>query len=257
METLELAIDEISSNVILHPAESITDGFFKQSHEGLAFLIFQNHGKQVTWTLLNQILLGIQYFSIQVKKLREMRFEIDVEDQGRVGDGSLWSTDLLQEGSDVAKRDVAETSRALRMAGTSTNSNLSLLLPIPNESRLTFSYHLYGPTIPESLIDACFDLARQNIRTKVQNHRHDHLPGGFFQYRADGSDVSIQVQAYADKEISWLLLDDILREMHADLTAERLLSACYFEFEIAPSEEMYGHGYLEYDQASVFSANRS
>ena len=263
METLELAIDEVSTNVGLRPAESITDGFFKQRHEGLAILIFQNDGKQVTWTLLNQLLLGIQYYTFQVKRLREMRFEIDVEDQGRVGDGSLWSTNLFQEGSDVARRDVAETSQPLRMAGTSrlalnNKLNHSLLLsPVPNESRITFSFHLYGPVIPESLIDACFDLARQSIRTHVQMHPHAEIPRGFFRYHADGNDVSIGIQAYADREISWLLLDEILREVHADLIGERLLSACEFEFEIAPSEEPYGHGYLEYDSASNLPANRS
>lgn len=263
METLELAINEISTIVNQHPSGSITDGYFKQRHEGLVLLIFQNDGKQVTWTLLNQLLLGIQYYAFQVKKLKEMQFEIDVEGQGRVGDGSLWSTDLLlQEGIDVAKRDGAETSQPRGMASISrpvlvTLNHSVLLLPIPDESRITFSYHLYGPVLPESLIDACFDLARQSIRTHVQMHPLAELPGGFFRYRADGSDVSISIHAYADKEISWLLLDDILRQMHADLTDERLLSACEFEFEIAPSQEVYGYGSLEYDPASILFANRS
>ena len=262
LETLELAIDEVFTNVIRHPAEPVTDGFFTRRHEGLAILIFQHDGKEVTWTLLNQLLVGMQCFAIQVKTLREMAFEIDVEDQGRVGDGSLWSTDLLQEGSDVAKRDVIDTSQPLRMASTSRpaliNSNhSSLLLPIPNESRITFSFHFYGPPIPESLIDACFDLARQSIRTHVQTHPLDEIPGGFFGYRADGNDVFIHIHAYADKEISWLLLDEILGQMHADLVDERLLWACGFEFEVAPSEELYGHGSMQYDPSSILTANRS
>ena len=249
LETLELATDEITTNVILHPVESIMDGFFRQRHEGLEIRIYEYVGKQVTWFLLNQVFWGIEYFALQVRRLREMRFEIEVEDKGRVGHGSLWDTDL--EDKDDAKRAVNRTSQHLPMTSISkpalTNPNPSLLSPIPNESNLIVSYHFFGPTLPEPAISTCLRSARQSIRTNVQHHPHDDLPDGFFQYRADDSDLSIGVKAYADNQISWLLLEHILRVISDDLIGEHHLWACEFEFEIYPFEEPYGHGALDHD----------
>lgn len=249
LETLELATDEITTNVILHPVESITDGFFRQRHDGLEIRVYEFVDKQITWSLLNQVFLGIEYFALQLGRLREMRFEIDVEDKGRVGYGSLWDAGL--EGNDVAKRAVNGTSQHLPMTSISkpalTNPNPSLLSPIPNESNLIFSYHFFGPTLPESAISTCFRSARQSIRTNVQLHPHDDLPDGLFQYRADDSDLSIGVKAYADNQISWLLLEHILRTISDDLIGVHHLWACEFEFEMYPFEEPYGHGSLDYD----------
>ena len=260
-ETVRLAINKISPNVEHHPDDAITDGFFQQRHEGLSLRVHQYVDKSITWSLLNQVLSCLrEYFIIQPQRLRDMHFEIEVEDEGRVGYGSLWSTGL-SEGSDVATRDVNETSQPQRMLSISkpalTKSNDLLLLPVPKESRIIFSYHFYGPEIPESLIEACFDLARQNIRTHVQRHPHDKLPGGFFQYSADGSDVFIEIHAYGNNQISWLLLDDLLREINADLIGERHLNACELEFEIPPLEGPYGHGSLMYDPPDILPANRS
>lgn len=189
-----------------------------------------------------------------------MQFEIDVEDEGRIGYGSLWSNGP-SEGSNAAKRDVNETSRPLGVLSISktalNKSNDPLLLPAPTESPIIFSYHFYGPEIPESLIDACFDLARQSIRAHVRTHPKDELPGGMFQYRADGSDVSVEIHAYADREISWLLLDDLLHIINADLIHERHLWECEFEFEIPPLEEPYGYGSLQYDTPDILPSSRS
>ena len=259
-ETVELAIDKISTHVRLRPTESITSGFFQQSHEGLAIIVHQYVGKQITWFLLNWLLLGIQYYTSQSRRSsRELWFEIDVAEKGNVGYGSLWHTGL--EGKDVAKRDVKRTSQLLRVLSISkpamSNSNHSLLLPIPNESKIVFSYHFYGPTIPESEITTCFTLARQSIRTTVQVHPHNGIPDGLFQYRADDSPVSIRIKAYDDREITWLLLDDILHIMSGDVIGERNLWACEFEFEIYPVEEVYGHGSLLYDLEAILPASSS
>lgn len=89
VETVKLAIIEISIDVDLHPTDSITNGFFQQRYEGLAIRIHQYVGKQVTLSSLNQLLLGIQYFLSQLRRSCELRFEIDVPDKGRVGYGSL------------------------------------------------------------------------------------------------------------------------------------------------------------------------
>lgn len=260
-EIMNQAIHIISANLMLHPTECITGGVFQQRHEGLSLRVHQYLGKDITWFSLNHILLCLQeYLTTQPQRLRDMQFEIDV-DESRVGYGSLWSIGL-SKGNDVAKRDIDKKSQPLQMLSTSRpgaqiESNHSLLLPVPNESQIIFSYHFYGPEIPESLIEACFDLARQSIRTHVQTHPQDELPGSSFRYSADGSDVSIEIHAFADREISWLLLDNLLREINADLIDERHLYACEIEFEIPPLKIPYGYGSLVYDPPDILPDNRS
>ena len=259
IETLELAIDKISTNVALHPTQSITDGFFLQRHDGLEIKVYEYVDKQVLWSLLNQLLLGIQYFASRLRRSCGLRFEIVVEDKGRVGYGSLWGSGL--QGNDVSKRAANESSPQLHMTSISKpaliNANHSVPSPILNESSIVFSYHFFGPALPQSAISLCFRLARQSIRSKVQLHPHDDLPDGVFQYRADGSHVSIGIKAYADKEISWLLLDLILRDMSGDLIGGHHLWACEFEFEIYPFEEPHGHGSLQYGPGAIPLANPS
>lgn len=260
-EAVDLAIDKIATNVGLHPDASITNGFFQQYHEGLAIRFYQYVGKEISWSMLNQLLLGIQYFTSQLGRSREMRFEIDVWDQGRVGYGSLWHTGV--ERSDVARRATNETSRRLLTINLSEpaliNSNHSMPSPTPEDSAIVFSYHFFGPTIPEPELSTCFRLARQSIRPRVQLHPRDSIPDGFFQYRAEHSAVSVGVTAYVGKEISWLLLDEILRHVGNELIGQHHLLECDFEFEIYPFEEPVGHGSLRYDTApkALPSAPRS
>ncbi|KAF6231899.1 hypothetical protein HO173_009736 [Letharia columbiana] len=256
VEAVKLAIDEIATNVGLRPTESITHGFFRQRRDKLEINIHQYGAKQVTWSLLEQLLLGIQYFMSQLGTLCEMRFQIDVQSKGRVGHGSLWYTGL--QSNDVVKRAVNETSEQLPMLSISkpalTNWNGSMLSHIPDERSIVFSYHFFGPTIPESTISMCLRLARQSIRTNVQLHPHDGLPDGLFQYRACGGDVSIGIKAYADNAISWLLLDQILHDISRDLIGAHHLLACEFEFEIYPFERPHGHGSLQYDPTTILPA---
>lgn len=249
-ETVELAIDDIATNVNLHPAESITNGVFRQVHDGVTIRIRQYTGKEITWSLLNELLLGMIYFTSELRRSCELRFEIEFSAQGRVGHGSIGSADL--ESKEVAKGAVNGTSKKRPVTSIPkpplTNSTHSLLSTTLYEISLIFSYHFYGPSIPEPALSSCFTLARQSIRTNVQLHPQDALPDGLFQYRADGSGVSIGIKAYADKEISWRLLDRILQDVGADLTGGHLW-ACDFEFEFFPSEELFGHGSLEYSPA--------
>ncbi|CAD6573004.1 MAG: hypothetical protein ASARMPRED_005824 [Alectoria sarmentosa] len=261
-EIVERAIDKVSTNLDLHPTESITNGFFQQRNEGLAIRILQYIDKQVTWSLLNQLLWGMRYFTSQLQRSCELRFEIDVADQGRVGCGSLWETGLDDGNVVAAKRAVNDTSQhlpniiitttSISKPALTTNSNRSLLSPlIPNESPIIFSYRFHGPPIPGPAISACFNFARHSIRANVQLHPQGNIPDGSFQYRADASAVAIGIQAYADKHISWLLLDRILRRVGEDLIAERHLWACEFEFEIYPVEDPLGHGFLAFDAAAI------
>ena len=260
VETLELATDEIATSVSRYPAEPITNGFFQKVHEGVTVRLHQYTGKQLTWSLLNQLLSGIDYYLSQLKKSYELRFEIDVSED-RVGYGSLWYTGL--EGSDVAKRAVSVPSQALSIINISTlavaHSNHSLLLPILIEDGIGFSFHFFGPVMPEDLLVACFRLARQSIRTNVQLHAHDDIPNAHFSYRADNSPVSITIEAYVDNEITWLLLDHVLRDMSRHLIRERHLWGCIFEFEVHRFERPLGHGVLLYDadDAAIFPANLS
>lgn len=262
-ETLELAIGQISIDVGLHPAESITNGFFRQRNDGVETKVCEYIDKQVTWSLLNQLLVGMRYFISQLRRSCELRFEIYIVDEGLVGHGSVWYTGL--EGKDdVAKRAVSETSQQLPpiMSIVSkpapTNSNdYSSPLALPTEDDIIFSYHFFGPAIPESLLELCFRRARQSIHANVQHHPQDGIPNGFFQYRADGSSVSIEVKAYFGKRISWLLLYHILGDIGSSLIGGHHLLPCSFEFEIYPFEEAHGHGSLLYDAAAILPANAS
>ena len=246
-ETVRLAVNGISTNVAHHPTESITDGVFRQRHDGLEIRIHQYLGEEITWYLLNQLLLGIQYFSSQLGRPREIRFEIDVEETGRVGYGSMWQTGL--KGIAVARRAVDEISQRLPIISVPkpapTDPDDSSLSHIPNDSQIVFSFHFFGPSIPAAELSMCFENARQSIRRDVQRRPLEPIVDGCFEYRVDTSPLSISVAAYARKEISWRLLDRILRALRDDLIDGHHVWECEFEFEIDPFLEPYGHGTLE------------
>ena len=245
-ETVRLAVDGIAIDVAHHPTESITDGVFRQRHDGLEIRIHQYLGEEITWYLLNQLLLGIQYFSSQLGRAREIWFDIDVENTGRVGYGSMWQTGL--KGSAVARRAVDEISQRLSVVSAPkpapTNPDDPSLSPLPNDGQIVFSYHFFGPSIPQAEVSMCFENARQSIRRDVRRRPLDPIVDGCFEYRFDTSPISISVAAYARKEISWRLLDRILRGLHGDLSDEHHVWECEFEFEIDPFREPYGHGTL-------------
>ena len=103
-QILDLALEGTKTIATLHPSRSITDGFFRQEHDGLEIKIHEYLGSRITWRLLRTLLLGMQYYAFQHSGCNEQRFEIYVEGKGRVGFGSLWHTG--PEGSTVAKRSV-------------------------------------------------------------------------------------------------------------------------------------------------------
>ena len=257
IETIELAAYKIAIDVALHPATPITSGSFEQRHEGMVLRVHQYVGKQITWSLLDLLLLGIrQYFSL-LGSACGLRFEIDVEDDGRVGYGSLWHTG--RKGDDVEKRTVSQSARQLSILNISNpaliNSNHILPLYLPNEHRVIFSYHFFGGrTIPTSALSTCFRLARQSIYTNLELRPNEEIPGGTFKSNPDCSRVTIGIEAYVGREITWLLLDQILRDMSEDLIGRRSSYVCDFEFDVYPYDEDFGHGFLWYDRAATLTA---
>ena len=256
IRTMELATYQIAIDVALHPATPITSGFFEQRHEGMVIRFHQYVGKQITWSLLDLLLLGIRQFFSLLGSACELRFEIDVEDDGRVGYGSLWHTGL--EGNDVEKRAVNESPHQLSILNTSrpapTNSNHIFPLHLPDEHHVIFSYHFFGKAIPASALSTCFRLARQSISTNLQLRANEEIPGGAFRSNPDSSRVTISIEAYIGREITWLLLDQMLRDLSEDLMGRRPSFTCEFDIEVYPYEEAHSHGFLLYDLAASSTA---
>ena len=257
IETIELATYKIAIDATLHPATPITSGSFEQRHDGMVIRFHQYVGKQITWSLLDLLLLGIRQFFSLLGSACELRFEIDVGDDGRVGYGSLWHTAL--EGNDVEKRAVNGSAHQLSIVNTSTpaltDSNHIFPLHIPDEHRVIFSYHFFGSVIPASALSTCFRLARQSIRTNLRLRPDEEIPGGTFRSNPDCSRVTIGIQAYVGREITWLLLDQILRNMNEDLSGRRPSLTCDFDIDVYPYEEPYGNGFLWYDLAATLTAS--
>ena len=252
VDVVELSLDQIATNVDLRPADPITDGYFRQNHNGLEIVVYQYGGREITWYLLERLILGINYYTSQRLRPVELRFEINVMGRGRVGYGSLWQVDRV-DGTDVAKRAIIahDPPQQLSIASPSppalTESNRSSIIsPSLNDSHIIFSYYLVGPPIPEPAITLCFSRARQSIRAHVQRDPDESIPDNTFEYGLDHIPLLVSVTAYPGKQISWLLLDHILREVGVDIIDEHHLRGCEFEFEIDPFVEPYGHGYLEY-----------
>ena len=253
---VELALDAIYPNVDHHPTEPITNGFFRQRHDGLEIQVYQYAGRVITWYLLERLILGINYYTSQRSTPVELRFEIYVMGRGRVGYGSLWRNDLVDDGTDVAKKRRAviahttsprlSTARISKPALTVSNPSSIISPSLLNDSRIIFSYHLFGPAIPESVITLCFRRARESIRARLQRNPLDSIPDNAFEYSLFHIPLFISITAYPGKEISWRLLDRILQVVSAEIVGERLLQGCEFEFEIDPFLEPHGHGYLEY-----------
>ena len=250
VDIVELALHEIAPNVDLRPTEPITYGFYQQHHNGLEIKVYQYAGRIITWYLLERLILGINYYMTQRTRPVELRFEINVMGRGRVGYGSLWQV-VHVDGTAVAKRAVVhEPPQQLSIASISkpalTASNRSSISPALNDSHIIFSYYLFGPPIPEAIITLCFNRARQSIRANLQRDPDQSIPGNSFQYSLDYVPVFVNVTAYPGKQISWLLLDRILREVSVDIIGEHHLRGCEFEFQIDPFPEPHGHGFLEY-----------
>lgn len=254
IETIELATDKIAIDVALHPATPITSGSFKQRHEGMVIRVHQYTDKQITWSLLDLLLLGIRKFFSLLEGACELQFEIDVENDGRVGYGSLWHTGL--EGKGVEKRAVNENAHQLSILNTSRPANADHIFPLhlPDEHSLIFSYHFFSETIPASALSTCFRLARQSISTNLQLRPDEEIPGGAFRSNPDSSRVTISIEAYIGNEITWLLLDQMLREMSEDLIGRRPSFTCEFDIEVYPYEEAHSHGFLRYDLAATSTA---
>lgn len=249
IETMELAAENIAIDVTLRPATPITNGFFQQRHEGIGIRLHQYVGKQITWSLLGHLLLGIRQFFSLLGGACELRFEIELEGDGRVGYGSLWHTGL--EGNDVEKRTVNQSAHQLSIQNVSkpalTDSNDIFPLRLPDEHRIIFSYHFFGKSIPKSALSTCFTLARQRIRNNLQLRPNEDIPGGAFRSNPDSSRVTIGIETYLGREISWLLLDQILRDMSEDLISRHRWLTCEFDIEVYPYEEQHSHGFLSYD----------
>ena len=256
IETIQLATYKIAIDVAFHPATPITSGSFEQRHKGIVIRFHQYAGKQITWSTLDLLLLGIRQFFSLLGSACEMRFEIDVEDDGRVGYGSLWHTGL--EGDDVEKRAVNEGAHQLSILNTSrpapTNPDHILPLHLLEEHHVIFSYHFFGKAIPASALSTCFSLARQSISTNLQLRPDEAVPGGAFRSNPDSSRVTISIEAYIGREITWLLLDQMLRDMGEDLIGRRPSLTCEFDIEVYPYEEAHSHGFLLYDLAATSTA---
>ena len=250
VDVIQLALDRIAGNVDLRPAESIIDGVFWQRHNGLEISIYNYGSKEISWYLLDRLLLGINYWTSQRVRPVEMQFEFDVMGRGRVGYGLLWYVGYV-DGADVAKRSVVnKPPQQLSIASISkpalTASNQSSLSPTLKDSQINFSYYLVGPPIPAPAITLCFSRARQSIRANVTSNPNQSITDNAFEYSLDFIPIVISVTAYPGNQISWLFLDHILRDVSADIINQHHLRGCEFEFEIHPFREPYGHGYLEY-----------
>ena len=256
IQTIELATYKIAIDAAFHPATPITSGSFEQRHEGMVIRFHQYAGKQITWSLLDLLLLGIRQFFSLLGSACELRFEIDVEDDGRVGYGSLWHTGL--EGNDVEKRAVSESAHQLSILNTSrpaeANADHIFPLHLPDEHHVIFSYHFFGKAIPASALSTCFRLARQSISTNLQLRPNEEILGGAFRSNPDSTRVTIGIEAYIGREITWLLLDQMLRDMSEDLMARRPSFTCEFDIEVYPYEEAHSHGFLWYDLAATSTA---
>ena len=251
VDVVELALDAVAPNVDLRPTEAIPDDFFQKSPSGLEIGVYRYPRREITWYLLERLILGINYYISQRVRPVELRFEIDVMGRGRVGYGSLWHSNHV-DGTDVAKRAVApDPPQQLSIASSIskpalTESNHSSISPTLNDSHIIFSYYLFGPPVPEPAITLCFSRARQSIRANLQRDPDESIPDNSFEYSLDRIPLVINVTAYPGKQISWLLLDHVLREVSVDIIGEHHLRGCEFEFEIDPFLEPHGHGYLEY-----------
>ena len=250
VDIVELALDEIAANVDLRPTEPITYGLYQKHHNGLEIKIYQYAGRIINWYLLERLILGINYFTAQRVQPVEFRFEINVMGRGRVGYGSLWHIGNV-DGTDVAKRAVVhEPPQQLSIARVSkpalTVSSRSSISPALNDSHIIFSYYLLGPPIPEAVITLCFTRARHSIRANLQRDPDQSIPDNSFEYSLAYIPVFVGVTAYPGKQISWLLLDRILREVSVDIIGEHHLRGCEFEFQIDPFPEPHGYGFLEY-----------
>ena len=116
---VDIALNDIASNVDLRPTEPITDGFFRLAHDGLEISIYRYVGVRegvINWYWLHQLLLGIGYWESRDRRPCEVAFEIvmmeghDEDEGGIVGYGSLWDRGRLvigdSDGDDFAKRAV-------------------------------------------------------------------------------------------------------------------------------------------------------
>lgn len=244
---VERVIDEISANLSLHPTESMTHGSFEQHRDGLEINIFEYSGKQVTWFSLHQLLLGLEHFTSTYKNSRELEFEIDIAGKGRVGYGSLWYK--APPGLGLEERAIVETLQHYEVNSSHSSQNDSrhhLLLPTLLDEHVILSFHFFGQAIPESAVTNLVRRARQAIITNVRLYPGEDVPDGLFVFQLDGTRVNLVVKATVGKELTWLLLNEVLAKLAAHRWREHFLQEFDFDYEIPPFEETYGSGSVRY-----------
>lgn len=249
-KTMEAAIDEISASRRVHPTKSITHGSFQHRYNDLEINVHEYANKQITWVTLDQLLLGLEYFTRNFINSRVLEFEIDLEGMGRVGYGSLRYTDVHSLA--LTERAVVNNLPQLPNIeiSPSIHSNSSTDLPLPiskdDNDNIIFSFHLFGQTIPASAITSTYRLARHTISDNVRLHPNNDVPNGFFRHKPDDSRVELIVVADMDKQLTWMLLDNILEKLAAKRWGPGLYRELVFNFEIRPFHESYGAGSVRY-----------
>lgn len=234
-QLVEVAVDNISTNLTVRPSEAIIDGYFRQRHNGIQFDIYECYGKHLTWTILNQLLFGLQYFTHKPLSSRVLEFEIDISGV-RSGYGTLRYTHDLVPGSSILNSSQNITS----------NPSHPLLLANSNDEEVVFSFHSFGKQIPAMVLSNSFRILRMAISNNVRDHPNDEIEGGRFNHSPNLSPVEFSVEVYIGNQLTWLLLDCIVTRIAADRWSRHVSQEFDFEFELHPFEEPYGRGGVRY-----------
>ncbi len=217
---------------ILHqtPNDRITNGNFRYVSDDQLMVITMvaYRDKTITWLKLSQILAGMLQFCAEDHS-QVLVFEIDFEEQGRVGFGTFLYARSLPATRVVEKRalytTISNASTPAILLPPPLVTPASVPFPIPR-SRDSFLFTDLGSAIPRSELRSNLIWAIRSARMRADNHPFDSIDGSYeFQFE----NVTIIVTEHAGHEVTWTQLVGILIALSHFVTGSWPRSETHFQ----------------------------
>ncbi len=244
-----------------------------------AVLVHAYVGHDLTWSMVDDVFAGL----IDVltrgtgKYLPSLRFEVDLEEVGRIGLGTLWYT----PGRRLISRATLNPAKTLGIVAsapaTSTldrdppqqgevrsSGNLSvpgidqsdIRFPIVH-TNITLIFTKLGVTkIPIATVNDLFHAVTEDIQSSVATSSNSAIPGPLWYFKVDsvrgGATLSISIYTGTNHILTWLQLRKILSGLEVFMVSQRF--PLDFDIEMGTDTEV-GKGVIWYSPPRSLGTN--
>lgn len=273
LSMLSKARGKISNSVARRPNSRVARNWFEyttisdQGDGTVSVLVHAYIGHNLTWSVVDDVCAGlIAVFTKGTEKYRpSLRFEVDVEEVGRIGLGIVWYTPNIISGRNVNPAKPSGTSGSdPQQAGqvrSSENSSAPGLdqsdihFPIL-DTNITLVFTKLGVTkIPIDTVNNFFHAVTKDIQSSIAANSNSAIPSPLWYFKLDsihgGATLSISIYTRTNHTLKWLQLQKILSALELFMHAQR--SPLNFDIDIATDVEV-GKGLIWYSPPRLTTA---